>query len=77
MGSLLRAPTIEYVVEEVVRTHHADVYEMKTEEAPDRIMAKKIPSRLASGKFRARLADDQSSTSRVRTIKTGIDRRLL
>ena len=25
MGSLLRAPTIEYVVDEVTRTHHAEV----------------------------------------------------
>jgi hypothetical protein len=50
---------------------------MKTVEAPDRTMAKKMPSRLASGKLRARLAEDQSSTRRVRTIRTGMDRRLL
>lgn len=42
IGSLLRAPTMEYVVEEVTRTHQADVYEMKTEESPEKIMASMI-----------------------------------
>jgi len=39
IGSLLSAPTIEYVVELVTRTHHADVYEMNTEDSPETIMA--------------------------------------
>lgn len=38
IGSLLRAPTMEYVVDEVTRTAHAEVYEMKTEERPEMIM---------------------------------------
>lgn len=50
---------------------------MKTEETPVMIMAMKMPLRSASGKLRARLAADQSSTSRVATMRTGMERRLL
>lgn len=35
MGSLFKAPTIEYVVEEVTRMHHAEQYEMKIVPAPE------------------------------------------
>ena len=38
IGSLFSAPTMEYVVEEVTRTHHAEVYEMKTDDKPVKIM---------------------------------------
>jgi hypothetical protein len=77
MGSLFKAPTMEYVVEEVTRTHHADVYEMKTDERPERIMAIKMLLRSVRGKLRSIFAGDQSSTTRVKTISTGIERRLL
>lgn len=39
IGNLLRAPTIEYVVEDVTRIHQAEVYEMNTEESPEKIIA--------------------------------------
>jgi hypothetical protein len=35
MGSLLRAPTIEYVVDEVTRMHQAEQYEMKIAQRPE------------------------------------------
>lgn len=35
MGSLLSAPTIEYVVEDVTRMHHAEQYEMKMAARPE------------------------------------------
>ena len=40
MGNLLSAPTMEYVVDDVTRTHQADVYEMNTDESPEKTMAK-------------------------------------
>lgn len=39
IGSLFSAPTIEYVVDDVVRTHHADAYDMANAETPEKIMA--------------------------------------
>ena len=35
IGSLFRAPTIEYVVEEVTRMHQAELYEMKMAAIPE------------------------------------------
>ena len=35
IGSLLRAPTIEYVVEDVTRIHQAEQYEMKIVARPE------------------------------------------
>jgi hypothetical protein len=35
IGSLLRAPTIEYVVEEVTRMHQAEQYDMKMVARPE------------------------------------------
>jgi hypothetical protein len=35
MGSLFRAPTIEYVVDDVTRMHHAEQYEMKLAARPE------------------------------------------
>lgn len=49
MGSLFRAPTIEYVVEDVVRTHQADAYDMKKAEAPEKIIAIIIGWRTSAG----------------------------
>ena len=77
IGSLLSAPTIEYVVEEVTRTHHAEVYEIKTEDKPEKIMAIMIVLRVSIGKFWMTLADDQSSTTIEATRRIGIVRRLL
>lgn len=39
MGSLLSEPTMEYVVEDVVRTHQAEAYDMPNAETPEKIMA--------------------------------------
>jgi hypothetical protein len=35
IGSLFRAPTIEYVVEDVTRMHQAEQYEMKIAARPE------------------------------------------
>ena len=35
MGSLFKAPTIEYVVDEVTRMHQAEQYEMKIAARPE------------------------------------------
>ena len=77
MGSLLRAPTIEYVVEEVTRTHHADVYEMKTDDRPEKTIAMTMLLRCAAGKFRSIFSEDQFSKKRDATRRMGIERRLL
>jgi hypothetical protein len=77
IGSLLRAPTIEYVVEEVTRTHHAEVYEIKTDDRPEKIMAAMIVLRVSMGKFLRTLADDQSSTAMEATNRMGMVSRLL
>lgn len=77
MGSLFKAPTIEYVVEDVARTHQAEVYEIKTEERPEKTMAKMRLFLFSMGKFFATFSDDQSSTRREATSRIGIVRRLL
>lgn len=77
IGSLLRAPTMEYVVDEVARTHHAEVYDMKIDAAPVKIMAAKMLFRDPGGKAFARLAADQSSARKDATRRTGIVRTLL
>ena len=77
MGSLFRAPTIEYVVEEVTRTHQADVYEMKTEERPEKIMARMIFWRRSVGKFFSIFSEDQFSTKMEATSRIGMERTLL
>jgi len=76
-GSLLRAPTIEYVVEDVIRTHQADVYEIKTEDKPEKIMAMIKPLRCSDGKFLTMFSEDQFSKKIEQTRSMGIDRRLL
>ena len=77
IGSLFRAPTIEYVVEDVARTHHAEVYEMKIDASPVKIIAMTMAFRESSGKFLAMLAADQSSTNNDAARRIGIVRRLL
>lgn len=76
-GSLLRAPTIEYVVEEVVLTHQAVVYEMKTAAAPEKAIAAKRKLRPSFGKFRVNEFCDQSSKAKENTIKIGMESKLL
>jgi hypothetical protein len=76
-GSLLRAPTIEYVVDEVTRTHHADEYEMKTVDRPEKIMAMKMLLRAAAGKFKEMFSAVQFSTTSEQTTRMGMERRLL
>jgi len=65
------------VVDEVVRTHHAEVYEIKMEESPEKIIAIIMLLRRSSGKFRLMLAEDQSSKRRELKKRTGMERRLL
>jgi len=77
MGSLLRAPTMEYVVELVTRTHQALVYEMKMELRPERIMLMISQLRVLSGKLVWRLVEDQSSRKREQRRRIGMERRLL
>lgn len=77
IGSLLRAPTMEYVVEEVTRTHQAEVYEMKTEERPENTMAAMILLRWSNGKFFVTFSEDQFSTKTEAMRRMGIDRTLL
>ena len=77
IGNLLRAPTIEYVVDEVTRTHQAEVYDMKTEERPEKTMAAIIWLRRSVGKFFSIFSDDQFSTKIEATKRIGMDRTLL
>ena len=77
IGSLLSAPTMEYVVEEVARTHHADVYEMKIDAIPVKIMAMTMAFRDSGGKFFAIFTDDQSSATREAARRIGMVSRLL
>jgi hypothetical protein len=76
-GSLFKAPTIEYVVEEVTRMHQAEQYEMRIAPRPEYIMPTKRALRVSGGKFRARFALDQSSATNEQTMSTGIVRKLL
>jgi hypothetical protein len=50
---------------------------MKMEDRPEKIMAMKTLLRVAGGKLRARLAEDQSSMRMEATIRIGMVRRLL
>lgn len=77
MGSLFNAPTIEYVVDVVTRTHQADAYEMKMELRPEMTMAIIRELRCASGKFLLIFSADQSSRTNEQTAMMGIDIKLL
>ena len=77
IGNLLRAPTMEYVVDEVTRTHQADVYEMKTEERPENTMAAMMLLRWSMGKFFVTFSEDQFSTKMEAMRRMGIERILL
>jgi hypothetical protein len=77
IGNLLRAPTIEYVVDEVTRMHQAEQYEMKTAASPEYTMPITKLFRVSSGKFLLRFSDDQSSRSTEHTTRIGMLRRLL
>lgn len=77
IGSLFNAPTMEYVVDDVARTHQAEVYEMKMDAAPVKIMALMIALRAFRGKFLAMFMADQSSTRRDDPKNMGIVKRLL
>ncbi len=77
MGSLFKAPTIEYVVDEVTRTHQAEVYEIKTEERPEMIIIDMTVLRVAGGKFLTMFSDDQFSSTKEQTRRIGMVRRLL
>ena len=77
IGNLLRAPTMEYVVDEVTRTHQAEVYEIKTEERPENTMAAMILLRCSTGKFFATFSEDQFSMKTEAMRRMGIERTLL
>lgn len=49
IGSLLSEPTMEYVVDEVVRTHQAEAYDMPNADAPEKIIAQMRAWRCSSG----------------------------
>lgn len=77
MGNLLSAPTMEYVVDDVTRTHQAEVYEMNTDESPEKTMAKIKLLRLSIGKFLLTFSDDQFSRKIEQARRIGIDKTLL
>lgn len=64
-------------MEDVTRTHHAEVYEMNTEERPEMTMAVIKGLRFSGGKFLAMLADDQSSINSEATRRIGMVSKLL
>lgn len=65
------------MVDEVTRTHQADVYEMKTEDRPENIMAMMRLLRCVAGKFLLTFSLDQFSIKREQTSRMGMQRRLL
>jgi formate-dependent nitrite reductase membrane component NrfD len=65
------------VVEDVTRRHQAEVYEMKTVERPEIIIAVITLFLLSRGKFFETFSDDQSSRRREQTKRTGIVNKLL
>ena len=77
IGNLLRAPTIEYVVDEVTRTHQAEVYEIKTEDRPENTMAAIMLLRDSIGKFFITFSEDQFSMKTEARRRMGIERTLL
>lgn len=77
IGSLLSAPTMEYVVEEVTRTHQAEVYDMNTDERPEKIMAKTRLFRRSGGKLMLMFSEDQFSKNTEQTKRIGIESTLL
>jgi hypothetical protein len=76
-GSLFRYPTNEYVVDDVLRMHQADEYEMKMAPMPEYSMPIMRLLRDSTGKFRDRFAADQSSVTREQRIMMGRERTLL
>lgn len=68
---------MEYVVDDVTRTHQADVYEMNTDESPEKTMAKIRLLRLSIGKFLLTFSDDQFSRKIEQARRIGIDKTLL
>ena len=77
MGSLLRAPTMEYVAPDVTRTHQADVYEIAAAPRPVMAIAMKMFVRVSGGKLISILVADQSSKKNVATARSGRVSRLL
>lgn len=61
----------------MARTHQAEVYEMKMEDRPVKIMAPRMAFLDSGGKFRVKLIADQSSTMKEPARRTGMVRRLL
>jgi hypothetical protein len=64
-------------VDDVTRTHQAEVYEIQTVESPEKIIIMMRRLRYSTGKFLAMFTDDQSSRNREETSRIGIVRRLL
>ena len=71
-GSLLSAPTIEYVVDDVARMHHAVVYEMKTAHAPEKMMAAKSECRVSGGLWECKLGG-----RRIASVRSQVAREIL
>lgn len=68
---------MEYVVEEVTRTHQAEVYDMNTDERPEKIMAKTRLFRRSGGKLMLMFSEDQFSKNTEQTKRIGIESTLL
>jgi len=77
IGNLLRAPTIEYVVEDVTRMHQAEQYEMKIVARPEYTMPVIRLFLDSIGKFLSRFSWVQFSKRREQTKRTGMVKRLL
>jgi len=56
IGSLFKAPTIEYVVEDVTRMHQAEQYEMKIVPTPEYTIPMRRLFRDSTGKFLRRFS---------------------
>ncbi|CAI4410348.1 CRE_HP_G0096950.mRNA.1.CDS.1 [Saccharomyces cerevisiae] len=73
MGNLFKAPTIEYVVEEVTRTHQPEQYDIPTDMSP--LMT--IAASESADKFTDKFFVDQSSIMKEKTSSKGNARTLL
>lgn len=77
MGNLFRAPTMEYVVEDVTRMHQAEQYEMKIVASPEYTIPIMRLFRDSRGKFFKRFSRVQFSKTKEQTNRTGMVSRLL
>ena len=77
IGSLFRAPTMEYVVEDVTRMHQAEQYDMKIVPRPEYTIPIMRLFLVSRGKFFRRLSWVQFSKRKEQMKRTGMVSRLL